>query len=33
MFQRFIIDGERLKDYQNKFLEKVEQFYVQRMAN
>jgi genome maintenance exonuclease 1 len=33
MFQRFLIDGERLKDYQNKFLEKVEQFYVQRRAN
>jgi genome maintenance exonuclease 1 len=33
IFQRFIIDGERLKDFQNKFLEKVEQFYVQRRAN
>ena len=33
MFQRFLIDGERLKDYQNKFLEKVEQFYTQRRAN
>ena len=33
IFQRFIIDGERLKDYQNKFLEKVEQFYAQRRAN
>ena len=28
MFQRFLIEGERLKDYQNKFLEKVEQFYA-----
>ena len=33
IFQRFIIDGERLKDFQNKFLEKVEQFYAQRGAN
>jgi hypothetical protein len=33
MFQRFLIEGERLKDYQNKFLEKVEQFYAQRRAN
>ena len=33
MFQRFLIDGDRLKDYQNKFLEKVEQFYEQRMVN
>ena len=33
MFQRFLIDGDRLKDYQNKFLEKVEQFYAQRIAN
>ena len=33
MYQRFLIDGDRLKDYQNKFLEKVEQFYTQRMAN
>ena len=33
IFQRFLIDGERLKDYQNKFLEKVEQFYAQRRAN
>ena len=31
IFQRFIIDGERLKDYQNKFLEKVEQFYQKNM--
>ena len=27
VFQRFIIEGERLKIYQNLFLEKVEQFY------
>ena len=33
MFQRFLIDGERLKDYQRKFLKKVEQFYLQRMTN
>jgi len=33
IFQRFIIDGERLKDFQKKFLEKVEQFYAQRRAN
>tara|TARA_Y100000389_G_scaffold3942_1_gene3772 strand:+ start:195 stop:947 length:753 start_codon:yes stop_codon:yes gene_type:complete len=33
IFQRFIIDGERLIKYQNQFLEKVEQFYSQRMAN
>ena len=29
----FAIDGDRLKDYQNKFLEKVERFYAQRRAN
>ena len=28
-----LIDGDRLKDYQNKYLEKVEQFYAQRRAN
>ena len=33
IFQRFIVDGEKLKDYQNQFLEKVKQFYTQRMAN
>ena len=33
IFQRFIVDGNTLKDYQNQFLEKVEQFYAQRMAN
>ena len=33
IFQKFLIDGERLKNYQNKFLEKVEQFYAQRRAN
>ena len=33
IFQRFIINGNTLKDYQNQFLEKVEQFYAQRMAN
>ena len=25
-FQRFMIDGERLKEYQNKFFERVEQY-------
>jgi genome maintenance exonuclease 1 len=29
-FQRFIIDGERLKEYQNKFFERVEQYYSQK---
>jgi len=33
IFQRFIVSGNTLKDYQNQFLEKVEQFYAQRMAN
>ena len=33
IFQRFIVEGNTLKDYQNQFLEKVEQFYAQRMAN
>ena len=33
IFQKFLIDDQRLKDYQNKFLEKVEQFYAQRRAN
>jgi genome maintenance exonuclease 1 len=33
IFQRFIVNGNTLKDYQNQFLEKVEQFYAQRMAN
>ena len=33
IFQRFIIDGERLINYQNQFMEKVEQFYSQRIAN
>jgi genome maintenance exonuclease 1 len=33
MFQRFLIEGDRLKDYQKQFLEKVEQFYAQRRAN
>lgn len=33
IYQRFIVDGEKLKDYQNQFLEKVEQFYAQRIAN
>ena len=33
IFQRFIVEGERLINYQNQFLEKVQQFYSQRMAN
>ena len=33
IFQRFIIDGERFKKYQNQFMEKVEKYYSQRMAN
>ena len=33
IFQRFIIDGERLINYQNLFMEKVEQFYSQRIKN
>jgi genome maintenance exonuclease 1 len=33
IFQRFIVEGERLINYQNQFLEKVEQFYSQRVAN
>jgi hypothetical protein len=30
LFQDFRIQGEKLEEYQNKFLEKVEQFYYQR---
>ena len=33
IFQRFIIDGERFKNYQTQFMEKVEQFYSKRLAN
>ena len=33
IFQRFVIDGERFKKYQNQFMEKVEQFYSQRLSN
>ena len=32
-FQRFVIDGDRFKDYQKQFMQKVEQFYSQRLAN
>ena len=32
-FQRFIIDGERFKNYQDQFMEKVELFYSQRLTN
>ena len=31
MFQRFIIDSERLKDCQKRFLEKVEQYYAMKL--
>ena len=31
MFQRFIIDSERLKDCQKRFLEKVEQYYSMKL--
>ena len=33
LFQDFRIQGEKLKEYQNKFLEKVEQYYHQRNIN
>lgn len=33
VFQRFIIDGNKLKMYQDKFLQKVEQYYTQRRAS
>ena len=33
LFQDFRIQGEKLEEYQNKFLEKVEQFYNQRNMN
>ena len=33
MFQRFIIDSEKLKDYQKKFLERVEQYYNMQLNN
>ena len=33
IFQRFIIDADILKKYQDQFLKKVEQFYRQRMTN
>ena len=29
-FQKFTIEGERLKEYQNKFFERVEQYYSQK---
>ena len=32
-FQRFVIDGDRFKNYQKQFMQKVEQFYSQRLAN
>jgi hypothetical protein len=31
MYQRFIIDSERLKDCQKRFLEKVEQYYSMKL--
>ena len=33
LFQDFRIQGAKLEEYQNKFLEKVEQFYNQRNMN
>ena len=33
IFQRFIVDGDKLKMYQDKFLQKVEQYYAQRRAS
>ena len=27
VFQRFVIYGDKLKEYQNRFLERVEQYY------
>tara|TARA_B100000579_G_scaffold431672_1_gene447139 strand:- start:643 stop:1326 length:684 start_codon:yes stop_codon:yes gene_type:complete len=30
IFQKFVIYGEELKDYQNKFLERVEKYYSQK---
>jgi genome maintenance exonuclease 1 len=33
LFQDFKIQGAKLEEYQNKFLEKVEQFYHQRNMN
>jgi len=33
LFQDFRIQGEKLEEYQKKFLEKVEQFYHQRNMN
>ena len=33
LFQDFRIQGEKLQEYQNKFLEKVEQYYHQRNMN
>jgi hypothetical protein len=33
LFQDFRIQGEKLTEYQNKFLEKVEQYYRQRNMN
>ena len=33
LFQDFRIQGEKLEEYQNKFLKKVEQFYHQRNMN
>ena len=33
VFQRFIVNGDKLKMYQDKFLHKVEQYYAQRRAS
>ena len=29
LFQRFIVDGDRFKNYQDQFLKRVDQFYSQ----
>ena len=33
LFQDFKIEGDQLVNYQNKFLEKVEEFYSRRNIN
>ena len=33
IFQRFVVEGDRFKDYQKQFMEKVDQFYSQRLVN
>ena len=33
IFQRFIVEDDKLRNYQDQFLKKVEQFYAQRIVN